>query len=107
VTSGVFKRHGLGPVEVISALLVLPLFGVFCDALQFRMLILCNFKYVATWRTVDWRASLLVMADTSMYSMPSISALVNSFSLSLSFFIDQMAMLTFTSFIHTSMIRGT
>jgi len=42
---------------------------------------------VATWRTVDWRVSLLVMADISMHSMLFISTLVNSFSLSLSFFI--------------------
>ena len=41
----------------------------------------------ATWRTVDWRVSLLVMADISMHSMLFISTLVNSFSLSLSFFI--------------------
>ena len=61
----------------------------------------------ATWRIVDWRASLLVMADISMHSMLFISTLVNSFSLSLSFFIDWMAMLTFTSFISTSMMRRT
>ena len=41
----------------------------------------------ATWRTVDWRVSLLVMADISMHSMLFISTLVNSFSLSLLFFI--------------------
>jgi len=32
-------------IEAISTLLILPLFGVFCDVFQFRVLRLCIFEY--------------------------------------------------------------
>lgn len=61
---------------------------------------------VASCLTIFWRSSLLLIFNTSRFSMSYIIDLMKYFSSLLSFFIDIMLILMFTSLMPTSMIRG-